>query len=541
MNNHLLLLICLFISLVTLSQEEDYYIDTDMYIPDEIKLEGTENYSLIKEQKSGEFYHYKLINQIDYSVILPAIINRYYYLGPDKHLFELDADILICDDNMKLIKSFSASYMKNSAVDGAYFIDKKGNNYYLDDKLNFVSLKPALTGEFAKLGPEYDNMSLYSFGYEPSKQNYLCLRISNGFDHSIFCIYDQKNNQIVSNSIYQSIVSVGEYFYCLKNYQTKETEILDKNFNVIKSFNYVKTVNSNISIVKNAKNQFGAINRNLSIVVPFEYDSIYYKPLNEYLFNEASNQNIYEEFYNEMNTPILNLYCIKNGQVELRNSYGEIRVKGIFEEIQPLNKIYYKVKLNGKFGIIDSLGGELVPIQYDKIVPFEGNFYIRSNDKWSVISSKSNKLIEVGAQDFEILNNQVAIFTKNGKKAVVAKETDHSKLNFEYDNCLVGGFKQVIVQKGKKWGVYSFRFNENKLSLPIIYDEIVLQESSIMIIKLKNQFGVFANNQLSIPCEFESIYYTLVGDNYATPYIMYCKKGNDYEIIPISNENMWGM
>lgn len=539
MKNHLLLLICLFISLIAFSQEEEYYMDMD--VPDEIKLEGIEKYSLIKEQKSGSFYHYKLIDHTDFSVILPAIINRYYYLGPNKHLFELDADILICDDNMKQIKSFSASYMKNSGVDGAYFIDKKGNNYFLDDKLNFVLLKPALTGEFAKLGPEYDNMSLYSFGYESSNENYLGLRISIGYDHSIYCIYSPKTNQIVSKSIYQSIVRVGEYFYCLKNYQTKETEILDKNFNVVKSFSYLKTVNSNVSIVKNVNNQFGSMDKNLNVVVPLEYDSIYYKPLNEYRFNDASNQDISEEYYNEMNTPILSLYCIKDGRVELRNSFGEIRVKGVFEEIQPLNKVYYKVKLNGKYGIIDSLGEELVPIQFDKIVPFEGDFYIRLNDKWNVFSSKSKKLIEVGAQDFEILNNQVAILTKNGKKAVIGKETDQTKLIFEYDNCLVGGFKQVIVQKGKKWGVYSFRFNENKLSLPVIYDEIVLQESSIMIVKLKNQYGVFANNQMTIPCTYESIYYTLVGDNYETPYIMYCKKGNDYEIVPIHNENMWGM
>ncbi len=139
-----------------------------------------------------------------------------------------------------------------------------------------------------------------------------------------------------------------------------------------------------------------------------------------------------------------------------------------------------KVKLNGKEGVIDRLGNEIIPPVYDRVKIDQGYILVKNqNDIW--LMSKSGKKLKTVQETTE----------KNDTKS-----TNHSiSIGFN-----VNGF--LMTRKDDKIGV----INSNAdVVLPITFDRIYLNEYYIIAI-VNNKTGVYNfNGELMVPHEEQKI------------------------------------
>lgn len=57
---------------------------------------------------------------------------------------------------------------------------------------------------------------------------------------------------------------------------------------------------------------------------------------------------------------------------------------------------------NLKFGLIDSLGNEVIPIEFNEIYPFYENLLVRKDQKWGIINYKNEVVVPLSYENYEI-------------------------------------------------------------------------------------------------------------------------------------------
>ncbi len=145
------------------------------------------------------------------------------------------------------------------------------------------------------------------------------------------------------------------------------------------------------------------------------------------------------------------------------------------------------VEKNGKFGLIDKTGKEIVPIQFDAInnVHFGNIIQVSKNNKWALLNISTQKEISTMTyQSFEYVNgfcsidsdayeNGFFLKTKNGEsgKCGLVKVNESSVneiLPIEYNEIIAIG-NIIMVRQNDKWGC--FDCNNNPI-IPIKYSYI---------------------------------------------------------------------
>jgi hypothetical protein len=171
--------------------------------------------------------------------------------------------------------------------------------------------------------------------------------------------------------------------------------------------------------------------------------------------------------------PIKNgpVWVMKDGKFGLFDISGKELVSPKYEEVLPFDKGRSWVKLNGKWGLIDDNGKELTPIKYDgAIISDEGIIWVREEGKW-VIIDENGKELSSNRYDYDAVTpftegvswvlkgNKWGLVDKNGKEIISPK--------YEGICPFVGGFSAVMV--GEKWGIID---KSGKEIIPIKYDGI---------------------------------------------------------------------
>jgi hypothetical protein len=171
--------------------------------------------------------------------------------------------------------------------------------------------------------------------------------------------------------------------------------------------------------------------------------------------------------------PIKNgpVWVMKDGKFGLFDISGKELVSPKYEEVLPFDKGRSWVKLNGKWGLIDDKGKELTPIKYDgAIISDEGIIWVREEGKW-VIIDENGKELSSNRYDYDAITpftegvswvlkgNKWGLVNKNGKEIISPK--------YEGVCPFVGGLSAVMV--GEKWGIID---KSGKEIIPIKYDGI---------------------------------------------------------------------
>ena len=235
--------------------------------------------------------------------------------------------------------------------------------------------------------------------------------------------------------------------------KTTGEKLFTTNYNFLGKFG-----KSSIFIAKKAT-KFGLIDENESIILPFEYDAIFFKRLKNPKLG--------------LNIPygIVKL----NDRYGLLDSIGNLTTQVYFDQFPNIfNQWGGSVSVNGQFGVISPNGELLIPFEYDRDIALNGEFAIVRKNGWDGVY-------------------------KLGGSLIIPTEFEGISKQFE---------EQVyIVRKEEKKGLYN-QFGE--LLLPIAYDDIFYTPSFsdqqwLKVLKDKNQGIVNSKGEFIIQAEYEYI------------------------------------
>lgn len=132
----------------------------------------------------------------------------------------------------------------------------------------------------------------------------------------------------------------------------------------------------------------------------------------------------------------------EDGKAGVKNVLGEILVPAKFDRIAFtycyfVKNIPYVVINHGNFGMVksDGSGDMLAPCQYHEIEPliYYGCFIVMADDNWGLINSNGRIVAPVVHDNIQIMEDQFAVFDKDGKKGLYAFEAD-VYVSPEYDD-----------------------------------------------------------------------------------------------------------
>lgn len=206
------------------------------------------------------------------------------------------------------------------------------------------------------------------------------------------------------------------------------------------------------------------------------------------------------------------------------------------------NNLWYeedalKVQKDGKYGLINFQGKEILAIDYEEIVAvseIKNSFKIKKDNKYGIVDSEGKVIIEPQYADIDILgtDNKSGFIVKNdsGKFGIV-DYSNNQVLEIRYDSIekIYGNDLYVVTVDGQQKVVNK----ENSDVLTTGFDSIkqILknQENAVIFVK-NNKYGVMnLSGEVLIEAQYDSLEESKIGTFIA-------KKDDKYGIINISNE-----
>ena len=245
---------------------------------------------------------------------------------------------------------------------------------------------------------------------------------------------------------------------------------------------------------------------------------------------------------------------------EIFTDYEQVEA---IQNIDKNNNLWYeanvlKVEKNGKYGIIDLSGKELLPCEYDSISALEGvknslkiskegkfgiantegkvivtveysdiqgmgtdnkeGFIVKSNDgKYGVVDFSNNNILETKYDEVaKIYGNGFYVVKQNGNQLLVDKDgIEVLKSGFDEITAILKNMENgVIYKKNNKYGVMK---TTGEIILEASYDELKETKSGILIAKKDGKYGVIdLENNSKVEFKYNAISYNEKADLYIT-------------------------
>ena len=303
-------------------------------------------------------------------------------------------------------------------------------------------------------------------------------------------IIDEFGKEVVKTE-YDTIEHPEESYHESEIFAAKKNNylvLLDKNgkkiYDKIKDFSFdycrLNKKIEKIYHVQDLNGKYGAIDTKGKLIIPIIYeefqdfgsnDNAIVKYKGRFGLIESNNKTTYpienKAIYADRRE--LDYYVIKNKD----NKYGIINknLTPIFYfDFEDLSPCFYDIKnrfiakKNGKYGVIDRLGGIIIPFQYSKM------------SNWVEYGPGKN-------YHFVTKDNKEGLITKEGKNVIPPI----------YDHLFYHNDKMIILSKDKKYGVVTI---QNEQVIPFVYEKIYIE------------FGFFGDNK-------EAEFYVLKNGKYS--------------------------
>lgn len=406
--------------------------------------------------------------------------------------FRLQAELLLFekikqDHSPEKLKEYITSYASNNTLDEAwkYLYGLEIKNYDKKSLLNFVSKYPNYPNiniiyqeielSEIKLIPIKNKYDLYGFvdttGKWVIKPKYDDAQdFIEGF--SAVCVNDScffinKNNERLGNIYFNEIESFYNGIAVVK--KGNQYYLLNRSGQLIsESYEEISSSQNNIYVCKK-NGLYGAIDSKANIIIPFVYQKL------------GDFKNGYS-YYKKNRTGLIN---IKN-QTTLDN----------WDWISDVNTNQHViVKLNNKFGIINTSGDIILEPKYDLLEECSENIYVVvSNSLYGFYNIKDKcfeTTIEYAYKNqlkaseyyqenyFKVFkNNDVGLMDKNGK--IIINYGTFQSISFNENNLLK-------VQKNNKFGFVDYR---QKTIIPIDYEYADNFSHSTTIVAKSNTYSI---------------------------------------------------
>lgn len=206
----------------------------------------------------------------------------------------------------------------------------------------------------------------------------------------------------------------------------------------------------------------------------------------------------------------------KDGKYGLMNDMGLEIVPLVYDEIT-LYDDCAAVKNNNRWGVIGFTENIIIPIEYQAIKRFYGDrFLVRKNDRWLFFDTKNKEESPYG---FEAVNSQASyrtsliseyqrIYTvaRRDKKMGFVDSLGQivTPFIFEGERLVPLSDNMLAVQKNGKIALSDF---QGKYLSEFDYDEVHFLSDRLTRVQKKGRYGIVNNKgSILIPCEYDGIY-----------------------------------
>lgn len=252
-----------------------------------------------------------------------------------------NAIILMDEDSTFSLRSFSGELLLEHRYSSIKELDK--DLLLLTREKQKFLFRPSNAFD-AKLDPLIDSLGQYLNGYVPVKKDGQWGFLNRSGGLAIANRYEAVGT--FSEGLF-SVKLIGKWGYVNEN----EELVIQPNYEETEPFQ------SGLAIVKNA-GKYGIINQKSEAVVSLDYEQI---------------------------ERLGNLFLLHtSGQIGLADSSGRIIKNPSYESIFPLDEDFFLVKRNGKYGVINKSGHDILPTNYEEIRQ-RGNLFLGSKEGQSRI------------------------------------------------------------------------------------------------------------------------------------------------------------
>ena len=333
-----------------------------------------------------------------------------------------------------------------------------------------------------------------------------------------------------------AIIVVVMFIFILKGILTK-----DKEQGKITSKDYV-------AVLKDGK--WGVIDSNANEIIAPSYEEMITIP--------SSKNDVFLCVYNvNYETGEYKTKALNSKNEEIYTQYEQIEAISNKDEN---NNVWYenvlKVQKDGKYGLIDLTGKEILACDYEKITAVEGikeAFKVQKDGKVGIVNQEGKELVAVNYQDARALGKDsqdgfivqkedgkygVVSFTnqtiveakydeimpvygndmyvvKQGNQTILVKKEGQEVLKSGLDEIkeiLKGTDAGIIYQKEKKYGVMSLT---GEVIIEPNYEELKEAKSGIFIVQQNGKYGIMdREKQMKIEANYLSISYNEKADIY---------------------------
>lgn len=216
-------------------------------------------------------------------------------------------------------------------------------------------------------------------------------------------------------------------------------------------------------------------------------------------------------------------------RVEKEGKYGLIDLTGKevlpceYEEITviPNIKDAIKVKKDGKYGVVDSTGNEILKTDYQNIEALgkdnKSGYIVQSTEgKYGIVNYANSLVIDVNYDKInKIYGNDLYVVEKEGKQILVNKEQEEI-LNSDVYSQIIAILKTkdagIIFEKDGKYGVINLT---GEKIIENTYEELKEAKDDILIAKQNGKYGIIdLQNSQKIEFKYNSIIYNEEADIY---------------------------
>ena len=288
--------------------------------------------------------------------------------------------------------------------------------------------------------------------------------------------------------------------------------------------------------------KFGVINDNGEIVINNEYDEIISipnnsKPIFICIYDVNDKEGTYKtKVINEKNEEILKGYdkteaidnfdskqniwyednvlrVNKNGKYGLINFEGKEVLPCEYDEIKALKSIKSNllVKKAGNVGLVNEKGQTIIPVQYKEIKTLKEGYkneyiIVNENNQYGLISTSGNILIEPKYEDVKYLNSSNLFAIKeSGVWKLINIEDGQIIIDGGYDDIKEVKTDSIIIVKEGKYGIINTNKEEK---IAPTYEELKYAFSIYYVAKKDGKYGVInSENQEVIPFEYINMTY----------------------------------
>jgi hypothetical protein len=210
----------------------------------------------------------------------------------------------------------------------------------------------------------------------------------------------------------------------------------------------------------------------------------------------------------------------KDGHYGIMNRDGEILVDldNNFQKLYPMSEHFLGVRIEDKYGFVDTLGRLRIANRYDSVTHFKSNMAaIKLLGRWGYINRSESLVVQPHFEKAFPFIEGLAVVSRDGKYGLVNKQGE-VVVSTEYSKIYPAQHNRFVVEKNKadEEGIQIGLVSETgrQLIYPK-YDSLDDLGNGYVIISRDGQYGLLTTRGMStIPLKYDMIKYDPYNDHY---------------------------